>query len=139
MFDTIQVGARKEYVPYDKTVTHNYAPTTEQAKYLEQLNKQAWDSITNQIVHNIEDNFISAGEVHRCTDHFNHQEKVLALFTLNGEKFEVEVAVDDGKFNPNKGDFDFIQSVITEMSKQITLKLMRKAVDTREWRLGHMG
>lgn len=92
MFDkTVLHTTSREYVPYEKSVRHEYAATTEQAKYLEKLNKQAWDSITDKMVYSIEDNIVSALTFYTEEDHLTSQSKMMAIFSLNGEKFQIQI------------------------------------------------
>ena len=135
MFDTlvVQQGRTVEKaVPYEKTVTHNYAPTTEQAKYLEELYAQAWKSVTDTIARTTQDNFLGATEFHRQRDHMNDKERAMAIFTLNGEKFEVEVAVrPEGFSGSREEEVELTVAVCEELSKQIARKVMIKAMEAR--------
>ena len=120
---TLITPARTEYVPFEKSVKHEYAPTSEQAQHLEDLQKQAWESVTAHMVSNIEDNFLSGIEVHRQRDFMILEEKVFAIFTLNGEKFEIEVGVKD-ELKPD----GFIEALAEALSKKITSKILEKAL-----------
>jgi len=114
----------REYIPYEKTVNINQAPTSEQAKYLEQLGKQAWESITVQMVKDLDDNLVSGMLLHRDTDHMNTCERFYAIFTLNGKKFEVPVKVNDTRHNPNVTERDFMMTIFETLSKEIAIQLM---------------
>ena len=53
MFDRITITpsrTEERLVPYEKTVTHNYAATTEQAKYLDELRTQARNDFIKALV-----------------------------------------------------------------------------------------
>lgn len=122
MFDRIVLTpTRTEHIPYEKSVTHKYATTSEQAKHLEDLQKQAWESITSHMVNSIDGNFISSIEVHRNYYARDLQEKVLALFTLNNEKFEVRIEEDSSPLKER-----VYQGIAEKLAQEITNQIMRK-------------
>ena len=122
MFDrTTITPIRTEHVPYEKTVKHVYAPTTEQAEYLEGLQKKAWDSVTDVIVSDIESNFISATEVKINQDLLNRKNIVRAVFTLNGEKFDILIDTHDDYSRD-----EFLKQVAKKISSEITNDILIK-------------
>jgi hypothetical protein len=120
MFDKIYpVRTHTEYVPYDKTVNHQYATTSEQAKHLEDLQKQAWASVTDVMVEDIEENFISVAKAVRAKDYSSWKDRAFACFILNGKEFEVRVSVEDVEDDPNAVNRAIAEKIAAEITSQI--------------------
>lgn len=118
---TVFMQGRTEYVPYEKTVNHKYAATTEQAEYLEKLQKQAWEHVTDCITESLDDNLISYGEVIRHKDFLELKEQFHAVFTLNGKKFDITIAE-----NEPIDRVEFMHRVYEAMAREITKKLLER-------------
>jgi len=131
MFDTTIVRPTRTEtvnVPYDKTVTHNYAPTSEQAKHLEDLQKQAWEMVTDKLVSQIDDNFISNVAVKQQHNLMQMTESTHALFTLNDKKFDIVVDTNQ-KTIAHFNELDSYYSAIAKaLSDEITCQIMHMII-----------
>ena len=124
---TITHPVRTEYsnTPYEKTVTHNYAPTSEQAKHLEDLQKQAWEMVTDKLVSQIDDNFISNVAVKQQDSLMQMTEATHALFTLNDKKFDVVVDTKKTTIAHFSHLDSYYSTIAKALSGEITSQILR--------------
>ena len=117
---TFITPVKDNYVPYTKTVNHNYAPTAEQAKYLDELKKEAWEGVVNVITHNLGDNSFSAAEVHVQHSYSEQLFKVKALFKLNGRVFDISAGINECSRE------EFFEKIAESLSAEITTALVKQ-------------
>lgn len=120
---------RTVHVPYEKTVNHNYATTSEQAKHLEDLQKQAWEMVTDVLVGQIDDNLISNIAVRQQHDMYHFKELTHAVFTLNGKKIDVDIALDE--FNEPSSTYEYFNRLAEGLAAEITGRLMQEIMSRR--------
>ena len=104
-------------IPYAKTLTINNAPTADQARFLKQLEEQAWKTITDKLITTIPDNKLSSITVSRYLLPEHMQEAVTTMFTLNGERYEFQVKAHPGNRDP-------IQEIYEGIAARIAVELM---------------
>jgi len=98
MFDAYVTRSR-EYVPYDKTVTVNRAPTDESIKLWEEMKEKAYKSIIHKI--QISDNVVN-GKAIVYNDIPSMDEACMYEVVVNGRKFEGKFVVE---WNPKADRF----------------------------------
>ena len=115
---TIMLPGRTEYVPYEKAVTENRAPTDDSIRIYDEIKTKAYDSILDSII--ISDNNFNAKAI-VYVDLGTMSRVCKYSFTINGLKINDEVVENDF------GDYDrdrSIQLIIQSASKRLARALL---------------
>lgn len=128
MFDRIVMGQNTtEYVPYEKTVTVNRAPTDESIKLYEEMKAKAYGSLLQTI--SINDNELScAAQIWRDM----HSDKIIMAwrFLLNGKEYKGET---DVEVWPLKDRHAVLDKIYESVAGKIALNLI-SGIDRQQFK-----
>jgi len=127
MFDKTIVN-KGETFAYAKEVNHKYAPTTDQVRYLKELEQAALDKIIESQLLQVK--HFDAGLVVTEVDFdpVNIKRHFMVSFKLNGKKISVNVPVDDGDLDVPEDHYYRI--VFKHVSKAIAEQIFISASDS---------
>lgn len=90
MFDKFKIYAPSQPSYPDTVHVHEHRQSTsEDARLLSDLEKEAWNKIINSAVIGVEDNVLNGVIFEIQKNYINQKTKFIMLFTLNGVKHEV--------------------------------------------------
>lgn len=112
MFDTYNARGATQYVPYEKTVTTNNAPTDASIALYEEIKEKAYKSILHSII--IENNVFSVSTI-VYEDYLSFSVKAQYKFILNGKEYSNEFELEDYKIKAQGMDY-----VVDEIYKKVT-------------------
>lgn len=104
-------------------IVEKRAPTDESIRLLKEFEKEARDKIINSV--RVESNILK-GIILECQfDSISLQKNYIAIFNLNGEKFEIQINEPDKRFILNEDSA--LKLLADEMAKIITVKILTEA------------
>ncbi|MEM6737416.1 MAG: hypothetical protein AAF620_15250 [Bacteroidota bacterium] len=125
---------RKEYVPYEKTVNINRAPTDESVALLNEFEEKALRNIVYKT--KIEQNHLRAIAIYLQNQFVHDRIDFIVKFELNGKQFVVRDFVDNfewrGELSSAYGGFghkDIFSIVHKKLSEMIAEELMLQSPD----------
>lgn len=117
MFYRNQIKIEKEYIPYEKTVIVNRAPTDESIKLLNEMQEK---TIENMLSREIFNNKIIKGQVVLMKD-ANFSNYIVISFWINNNHIVERYSVEDTYNLTKEGAF---KELVKCLSENITLKIL---------------
>ena len=128
MFDSYTLGQRTtEYVPYEKTITENRAPTDESIKIYDEIVNRAYKSILNSI--KVEGNIFNCKAILYQPCEFG-QEKIVCSYhaDLNGFPLEGKLEYDFFEFRiQRKTEEEVLQDIFKKLSEHVAAEILKVA------------
>lgn len=116
----------KEYVPYTTTIVENRAPTDESIRLYEEIKEKAYKSILDAI--RVESNTLNLSAI-LYEDISTHNHTCQYKVKLNNEQLEGRLIISWLSLTTLPTREDIIRCIFTELSKDISLKLMQLMPD----------
>ena len=123
---------RREYVPYEKSVTEHRAPTDDSIRIINEMEQKIKQNLLGKLV--IKQNFLNAEALFFITDFPTDTVECFIKFTLNEQEFKLKLILEEHEIDKIKWDDPYgapnkvVEFVIVKISEAISAELIQKSI-----------